>query len=76
MNLRKLEQARELLEASGFYVRNLWSINDVKGKYECTDEQALEVLGQALQNEATMEQIQFSLGEFADLMNLTEKEEE
>lgn len=41
----------------GKYLDNLWSVEDVKSLYDCSDEQALRILGRALGNEATMEQI-------------------
>jgi len=36
---------------------NLWSVEDVMQSYICTEEEAMEVLEQALTNEATMSQI-------------------
>ena len=40
---------------------NLWCVEDVKSKFKCTDDEALEVLEQALTNDATMEQIWFAI---------------
>ncbi len=40
---------------------NLWCVEDVKSKFNCTDDEALEVLEQALTNDATMEQIWFAI---------------
>ena len=40
---------------------NLWQVDDVKSKFKCTDDEALEVLEQALTNEYTMEQIWFAI---------------
>lgn len=71
-----VEQAREVLKSNGYYVENLWHIDDVKGKFDCTDEQAMEVLNKSLENEATMEQVWYSIREFGDMNGLTEKEEE
>lgn len=69
---------KKALEQLGFYSDILWTVSDVKGKFsEATDEQAQHILDKALNNEATMEQIWFSINEFAtDLYNLTEKEDE
>ena len=40
-----------------------WTINDVQDKFKCSDEQAQKVLDKALTNEATIEQIQYSIKE-------------
>ena len=40
---------------------NLWCVEDVQSKFKCTKEEALEVLEQALTNEATMEQIWYAI---------------
>lgn len=65
-----IESAKQFLKDNGYFVDNLWTVHDVKDKYECTEKQAQKVLYNALTNEATMEQIQFSIGEFADIENL------
>jgi hypothetical protein len=44
-----------------YQTENLWSVEDVKSKFQCTDNEAMEVLEQALANEATMEQIWFAI---------------
>ena len=65
--MNEIEKAKAVLRDAGFFVDNLWHIDDVKGRFECTDEQAQEILEDALTNEATMEQIQFSIVEFASI---------
>tara|TARA_R110000772_G_scaffold186690_2_gene297861 strand:+ start:370 stop:627 length:258 start_codon:yes stop_codon:yes gene_type:complete len=72
-NFKEIEKAKELLKANGYQVANLWSIEDVKSKYECTDKEAHEVLVEALQNDATMEQIWFAIDFHAEELLLTEK---
>ena len=69
-----IEQAKELLKANGYFVDNLWYVEDVKTKFKCTDEQAQVILDRALTNEATMEQIWFSINEFGSIDNLEEIE--
>jgi len=69
-----IEQAKELLKANGYFVDNLWHVEDVKSKFKCTDEQAQVILDRALTNEATMEQIWFSINEFGSIDNLEEIE--
>ena len=44
-----------------YQTENLWCVDDVKSKFNCTDDEALEVLEQALTNDATMEQIWFAI---------------
>ena len=49
------ELAKEFLTRKGYYVGNLWSIDDVH--YECVPFEAMGILDKALTNDATMEQI-------------------
>ena len=71
--MNKIEEAKRILKESGYFVDNLWSVHDVQDKFKCTDEQAQEILNKSLTNEATMEQIQYSIKEFAELKGLKEK---
>lgn len=70
------EEAKNLLNKNGYQTYNLWHIDDVKSDYKCTDEEAHEVLVDALQNDATMEQIWFAIHFHADEIGLKRKEEE
>ena len=56
-----------------FQVENLWSVHDVKSLYDCTDEQAMDVLHGALTNDATMEQIWYAIRHHAEMKGLIEK---
>jgi hypothetical protein len=58
------------LEDKGYYTRNLWHIDDVKSKFNCTDEDAQEVLDKALTNEWIMGQIWFSIESAGEELNL------
>lgn len=53
----EIQLAKLILKENGYFVDNLWSIDDVKSKYVCDDETAQDVLYRALTNEATYEQI-------------------
>ena len=44
----KIDEARQVLKDHGYYVSNLWHIDDVKGLFQCTDEEAYEILDDAL----------------------------
>ena len=71
--MNKIEEAKRILKESGYFVDNLWTIRDVQDKFECSNEQAQDILNKSLTNEATMEQIQYSIKEFAELKGLKEK---
>lgn len=57
----KIEQAKKTLRDAGYFTDNLWHIDDVKSRYECDNETALEILDNALTNDATMEYIWFAI---------------
>ena len=61
------QQLKEELSKRGFFTDNLWSVHDVKGIFSVTDDEAQEVLEKALTNEATMEQVWFSIRTFGDM---------
>lgn len=54
---KKIDEARAFLESEGFYVDNLWHIEDVQSIFDCTEEEAMEVLGDAVSGEWIMEHI-------------------
>jgi len=65
-----VEEAKKVLKDNGYFTDNLWHVDDVKTKFECTDEEAQKVLDESLTNEATMEQIWFSINEFGEMFEL------
>ena len=67
------EQAKEVLRNAGYYVDNLWTIQDVQDRFECTDETAQGILHDALTNEYTVEKIFEQIYDYATCENLTEK---
>lgn len=70
------QEARDVLERVGYHTQNLWHINDVKGKYKCTDAQAMVILTNAMQYEATYEQIWMSIDAAAEIFNVKKLTEE
>jgi len=75
---RAIEKAKTFLEKEGYFTYNLWCVDDVKSKFNCTDEEAQDVLRRAMQNDATMEQIWLAIdiaGESNDLERVEENEE-
>jgi hypothetical protein len=58
----QVAKAKEILRREGYFVDNLWHIDDIQYRYNCDDdEQAHALLNNALTNEATMEQIWFAI---------------
>jgi ribosome-associated translation inhibitor RaiA len=55
--LKDIAEARLFLKSKGYFMENLWTTDDVTQNYDCTQEQAHQVLEMALTNEATIEQI-------------------
>jgi len=68
-----VKQARVHLEINGFYVYNLWQVSDVQNYFECTDDEAQEVLHDALTNDYITEQIFSSIRDIAEMNGLVEK---
>lgn len=71
----RIESAKAVLQEAGYFTRNLWHVDDVKGIFECTEEQAQDVLNRALTNDATMEQIWLAInivGESESLIKLNQ----
>jgi len=60
-NYKEIEKAKALLKENGYQVDNLWTIEDVKSRFKCNDEDAHGIMYQALTNDATMEQIWFAI---------------
>jgi hypothetical protein len=72
-NFKSVEEAKAYLTEQGFYTGNLWSVDDVQANYDCTEEEAQDVLDGALQNDATMEQIWYAINFHAQENGLERK---
>jgi hypothetical protein len=72
----EIQAAKDLLKKYGYSTDNLWCVEDVQSLFKCTNEQAQGVLNDALQNDATMEQIWFAIRFHAEEEGLEEVEEE
>ena len=55
--LDTIQHAKVVLNNEGFNTSNLWQVEDVTQIYDCTDEQAQEVLKQALSSRYIVEKI-------------------
>jgi hypothetical protein len=64
--LKDVLEARALLRKKGYFTDNLWTTDDVTENYECTQEQAQQVLEMALTNTATIEQIWYAIDDACD----------
>lgn len=71
----QINNAKEVLRQAGYFVDNLWHIQDVMLRYKCDEETAMEVLDSALTNDAIMEQIHFAIRLTAEDMELKEQDE-
>lgn len=58
-----IHEAKQALREAGYFVDNLWHVDDVKNATEAnlSTDQAMQVLSMALTNEATMDQIWMSI---------------
>jgi hypothetical protein len=52
-----IEEAKEFLKQNGYYVDNLWHIDDIQQNYDLSDDDAYDVLGRAMQSEYIMSEI-------------------
>lgn len=68
--LKDVKVARELLRKKGFFVDNLWCVEDVMEDYECTEEQAQRVLDMALTNDSTMQHIWMAIADACDTLEI------
>jgi len=72
--LKDVNQARELLEKNGYFVKNLWHVDDVMSSYNCSEEVAQEVLYSALTNNYMMSVVWETIQDIAIDLNLEEKQ--
>ncbi len=68
--LKDIAEARLFLKSKGYFMENLWTTDDVTQNYDCTQEQAHQVLEMALTNEATIEQIFLAIDDACDHLEI------
>lgn len=68
------QQLRDELTRRGYYTGNLWMVDDVQGRFEATDDEAQDVLDDALTGEWIIEKIFECIDDCAKEYNLKEKE--
>tara|TARA_R110002012_G_scaffold288132_1_gene480731 strand:+ start:1438 stop:1677 length:240 start_codon:yes stop_codon:yes gene_type:complete len=72
--LDTIQHAKEVLNNEGFNTSNLWQVEDVTQIYDCTDEQAQEVLKQALSSRYIVEKIFEEIDIVCEELKLNKKE--
>lgn len=72
MRAIEIENAKQLLKRNGYYVGNLWQTCDVTMNYDCTEEQAQEVLDGVLTDDYISQQIFEGITMYADNLKLKE----
>lgn len=72
----KIDEARKFLEEAGYFTGNLWQVDDVQGKFECTDAEAMDVLYKTFSNDATYQQIWESMDAAGDDLKLKRVEDD
>jgi len=66
--------AKQLLRDNGYFVDNLWQTCDVTNNYDCTEEEAQEVLEKALNYESVYELVWEGISYEAEDMNLKRRD--
>ena len=75
--MTEVEKAKEVLREAGFFTDNLWHVDDVKLRFNVTDnEDAQAILNTALTNDWIMEQIHYKISEAAEDFGFKKLEEE
>jgi hypothetical protein len=72
---QQVEAAREVLRNAGYHVDNLWTIHDVQGLYEASDETAMKILDGALCDNSIMEHTFDVIQQLATLEELKQVEQ-
>lgn len=75
--LKDVNYAKEILKKGGYFVDNLWHVEDVQSwAYECDEETAQKILNMALTDDYTMEQIWYSIDSACETLAIKTKRDE
>ncbi len=69
-----IANAKLVLKQAGYFVDNLWHVNDVQDRFECDENTAQDILNDALTNDYIVEKIFEGIWDYAKNENLNEKE--
>ena len=67
------KEAKEVLKNSGYFVDNLWHVNDVQENFDCDEETAQNILYWALSSPTVIEYINETINLVATNENLNTK---
>ena len=67
------DDAKKILERHGYFVTNLWHIDDITINYECDEDTAQDILYKSLTNDHVMDSVWDSINYFAEDLNLERK---
>lgn len=68
-----IEDAKEILEKNGYFVANLWHIDDVKTDWNCDDDTAHDILYKSLKGGHVFKAVWDSIDYFAEKLNINRK---
>jgi hypothetical protein len=68
-----IAEAKQVLRNEGYFVDNLWHVSDVQNNFECTDEQAQDILYWSLTRDNVIEFINEYITDIADNEELKRK---
>jgi hypothetical protein len=66
-------QAKEVLKNNGYFVDNLWHVNDVQENFDCDEETAQNILYWALSSPTMIEYINDEINRVATNENINTK---
>lgn len=69
-----IANAKLVLKQAGYFVDNLWTVDDVQDRYECDEDTAQSILYDALTNEYIVQEIFSQIIDYAECEGLKEKE--
>ena len=69
---KEISNAKDILESAGYFVENLWHVDDVKLRFECDDDTAQEILEDCVANDWIIEQINVTIHDNCTDRNLKE----
>lgn len=71
-----IQEAKDFLRSEGYFVDNLWHVTDVQNKFNCTDEEAQDILYNIHVNDGIVENIFNGIDVLGKFNLYKEKEEE
>ena len=68
-----IAEAKQVLRNEGYFVDNLWHVSDVQNNFECTDDQAQDILYWSLTRDNVIEFINEYITDIAENEDLKRK---